>query len=291
MLIKTDTGWKFEYLDVTDGAPALRRVIDAREAINEIIGGLNVETPQTAPSSNVLFFDDFSELSIEDGQAPGTGARWADSFPKINGKFGVRTLEANGDVGVKRHEGALTHALTDNGLALRASRKGNGYVAGCISAARSFSTLYGRFTARMKVNAIGPGHHLSWWLLADDGSWPPEIDGLEVIGSNSHNPSGPVNLLFFNNHGGEGGISWHDVPNGFIGAWHNYTVEWTAETVRWLVDGVEWRSEDNIVDKPMYPIICWEVGANGNGDFPGPINDATPWPAEVEIAHVIVERI
>ena len=241
---------------------------------------------QRPPTS---FFDDFAELDFEDGQEPTKGARWADSFPKINGKFGVRTLKANGDYGIKRHAGHKTHMITDQGLALRASRDGDEVVAGCISAARSFSFQYGRASMRARISSIGPGQHLSWWLLPADGSWPPELD-FEWIGSNQHRPDGPVDLLFLHDKSGSG-LNWLTVEPGFFADWHIYTFEWHEDRMVWKVDGKVWQNSQNNVHQPMYPLVTWEVGKNKNGDFPGPVNEATPWPAEVEIDYIKVERV
>jgi beta-glucanase (GH16 family) len=142
----------------------------------------------------------------------------------------------------------------------------------------------------MKVNTLTAGQHFTWWLLPIDGSWPPEIDIIELVGSNRSRPNGPMDMLFFNGHGSNGGpgINWVDVASDFLGRFHEYEFIWDREQMIWLVDGVEYRRQVNYINKPMYILGSWEIGSSPNGDFPGPLNNSSKWPAEVEIDYVKV---
>ena len=57
----------------------------------------------------------------------------------------------------------------------------NEYVSGILTTQGWFAQKYGYFEIRAKV-PIGTGVWPAFWLLADDGGWPPEIDVLEGRG-------------------------------------------------------------------------------------------------------------
>ena len=251
--------------------------------------------PGTDPLKGAAFYDRFLELSIEDGQAATRGARWADSFPKMpNGKFGVRRLAGgpNLDQGVKRFIEGKTHEITENGLMLLAgpdkSEKETGYIAGMISAARSFSYRYGSYLTRYREVDLVPATHFSDWLLDDQGNWPPEIDKIERIGSNSWFPDGPMDMAFFNSHGGGPSITMTDMPPKFFSQWRDLRFDWTPTEMVWSIDGKVYREQKNYLDRPMYPLLSIELGGDESGNFPGSIRPGQRWPCKVEIAHIAI---
>ena len=231
---------------------------------------------------DVLLYDDFAALSIEDGQAPTTGARYADSFVG----WGVRRLKnpPNLDQGIKRFVPGQTHVITAGGLSLRAlpsDQSETGYIAGMISTERSLTFGPGhRIEIDMAIPSIGPGHHLSVWLMPVEGGGFPEYDILEMIGSNRHAPNGPINAVFMNAKTKDiGNWKQHNVDDGFLAESHVYGFTWTDDALAWDIDGERVHRAGNLYDKEMYLMVTWEVGASSNGDFPGPINESTPWPA------------
>jgi hypothetical protein len=241
------------------------------------------------------FFDDFKLLSVEDGQKPHTGKTWCDSFPKDDkGRWGVRKLQANGDIVTKIFDPAnpkLTHELTPNGIALRCSKKGNVWVGGCLYAWHTYAYMYGTLEFRMRVNSFGPGIHLSVCNFAKSGNHPPEQDALEIIGSNGHFKDGPfAPYLFFNDHSTPNAQKWFEVAMDFYRGWHNYKMVWCKDAISWHVDGHEYMRIKNNTHEKMVPGIFFEGGHNEKEDFPGRINTKTPSVNEVEISSIGVWR-
>ena len=246
------------------------------------------EPPPEPPPVAGVFFDGFRDLSIEDGQAPTRGRRYVDSFAA----WGVRRLAnaPNLDQGVKRFVEGVTHAVGADGLHLMARPtvdERTGYVAGMISTERSFSMTYGDVDLCMKVPSLGPGLHLSSWLMPADGGGLPEYDQLELIGSNRFAPNGPINAVFMNAKNDFGG-HWRqfDVRPGWLNDFHDYRFSWRKSGLTWFIDGQEVHQAPNLYDEPMYWMLTWEVGASSNKDFPGPIMPGTPWPAVAVVKSV-----
>lgn len=251
------------------------------------------EPDEEEPMGDILFEDRFTELSLEDGMKGPTGKRWADCFHR----WKVRRLAdaPNLDQGEKIHVPGKTHIITPEGLSLRAyadKASPTGYYAGMIQG-RSFSFGPGsRLDIDARLANVPPGTHLSFWLMPKSGAGLPEFDALEVVGSNSWAKNGPINSVFFNaKTEGEGHWHQHDVPDGFFKQKHRYSLVWKKTGLEWLIDGQKLHSAPNLYDGEMEILITWELGASANGDFPGPINAASVWPAEVVLSLVRVTRV
>lgn len=251
-----------------------------------------VDPDKPDPGGAVLFEDRFAELDVESSSEPPTGARYVDGWVAWN----VRHLEANGDQAYKILIDGETHEIVEDGLALRGlerqTQAGLKYTAGMISTERSFALVPGtRIDVELKISRLSPGGHFTLWLLtASSPAWPPEIDFLEVVGSNLTFPNGPVDLLAFNAIGSPGGpsITFRDHGRAFWQEFHTFSFVYGEDVFRWLVDGVEVRSQTAFLTVPLYFLATWELGASGNKDFPGPINKATKWPFEAIIRSVKV---
>jgi hypothetical protein len=77
-----------------------------------------------------------------------------------------------------------------------------------------------------------------------------------------------------------------------VGAYHLYTVEWTPASIKWFVDGTQY-VEANIqgsinsteeFHRPFFLLLNLAVG----GDWPGPPNGGTPFPARMSVDYVRV---
>ncbi|MBC03807.1 MAG: hypothetical protein CMJ34_10985 [Phycisphaerae bacterium] len=156
---------------------------------------------------------------------------------------------------------------------------------------------YGRWEIRAKL----PGSQGMWpaiWLLPEDGSWPPEIDIIELVGKEP-------NRVHHSFHWGplrDGLLPWdlnqtstdHHDAEDYASTWHDFAVEWTPERITWFVDGDEThrfgrvsKQREKIPDKPMYLILNLAIG----GFWPGPPGDATRWPSTMEIDSVRIYRL
>ena len=156
---------------------------------------------------------------------------------------------------------------------------------------------YGRWEIRAKL----PGSQGMWpaiWLLPEDGSWPPEIDIIELVGKEP-------NRVHHSFHWGplrDGLLPWdlnqtstdHHDAEDYASTWHDFAVEWTPERITWFVDGEEThrfgrvsKQREKIPDKPMYLILNLAIG----GFWPGPPGDATRWPSTMEIDSVRIYRL
>lgn len=253
------------------------------------------------------FEEDFRAASIAGN--PGERRRWSAMFTRWN----TRYIAGNGDKGVKMADSTLLPSGRTAGEALRRSgRWGNGpqyladvsngtlklrayplttamrqefwgfpYVASMIAADQEPGLRYGCWELKARINAVGKGQHLAFWLLPDDGSWPPEVDILEVVGknphqftANSHASSESRPMTFY---------AEPRSPDGF----HTFRFGWTPSKMTWEIDGRVVREEPACIgDKPMHFLASWEIGSH----WPGEPDSSSPWPAEVEIAYVRVFR-
>jgi len=253
----------------------------------------------------LMFGDDFTSLSIAANQ--GDKARWSSMFTRWN----TRTLAGNGDQGVKAADGTILPSGRTAGEALRASGQwgnrqnflaeasnstlklrafplpnglrqefwGFPYAASMISADQAPGLRHGYWEFKARINAIGKGQHLAFWLLPDDGSWPPEVDVLEVVGTNRRQFTANAHAAA---ETGSTPMTFYTEPPSTDG-FHVYGFEWTPSTMRWTVDGQVVREQASCIgDKPLHVLISWEIGSR----WPGEPDSSTTWPAEVEIDYV-----
>jgi beta-glucanase (GH16 family) len=130
------------------------------------------------------------------------------------------------------------------------------FIAGQLLTDRSFSQTYGYFEMNAKLsNAAGVVS--GFWLLPADGSWPPELDVAEVVGSNpktltetSHSSSGTT-------------PHWTDVPDTSQ-AFHTYAVDWEPDKLTWYFDDKQVAQQNTPADmnKPMYMLLSTVVGTS-----------------------------
>lgn len=269
------------------------------------------DPPIDATKPRVIFHEDWSSLSLEDGLKPTWGERWCDCFAG----YRVRHLEANNDQCAKIWIPHKTHRLgvmkgRDFAGALPAPRgdtcsllawpeqtpgTGLAYTGGMLSAERSLAFTYGTVEFDLCIDAISAGGHFTAWMLRADGVWPPEIDIGEFIGSNQHRPNGPIEAVFFS--GKEKApdavhnpvLPWlKSMP--IVGQWHKYRFIWEPDFMAWEIDGEVVRRQPTFIHEPMTLFFSWEVGASPNGDFPGPVNGSTKWPMSATIGPITVTQ-
>lgn len=142
--------------------------------------------------------------------------------------------------------------VTVNGTALQITGLPDGTTGGMSH--RDRGRTYGRWEARMRVNARDPEYHPVMILWPDQGRVSAnncaEIDYSESTSDTSRN-------RFFLHYGcaGEQASSSQSID---MTQWHNYAVEWTPAHIVGYVDGKEWFRDDiaaQVPDDPAHQTI------------------------------------
>jgi beta-glucanase (GH16 family) len=166
----------------------------------------------------------------------------------------------------KIRDGVLSIVATRTPPELKSVLFNNEYISGILTTQGRFSQKYGYFEIRAKI-PIGTGVWPAFWLLADDGGWPPEIDVMEGRGQlvgdmvmTTHwriQATGYVQRCGFD-------FLLPDASRGF----HDYGALWTPDRIVYFIDR---RPVSDIkvpvgFDDPMYMIVNLAMGAK---DFKG----------------------
>ena len=174
--------------------------------------------------------------------------------------------------------------VEDGVLVLRSQKRpmgGRQYTSGLVETVGRFSQKYGRFEIRAKL-PYGRGMWPAHWLLPEDGSWPPEIDIMEMVGHNTHTVIGTL-------HWGEWPHNKHysGIYRGpdFSKDFHTFAIEWEPDEIRWYVDNEQYSSvKSHVPHKPFYIILNTAVG----GNMPGNPDETTVFPQYHKIDYVRV---
>jgi beta-glucanase (GH16 family) len=149
---------------------------------------------------------------------------------------------------------------------------------GLITSQFLLSQRYGYFEMRAQLPA-GQGLWPAFWLLPWDGTWPPEIDVMEMLGNSTRRyyvsvharPSGAAAIDAVT------AVTAPDLTAGF----HVFGVAWRPDTIRFFLDDVMVHEISTPADmhRPMYMLANLAVG--GVGSWPG----AAP-PGQSGIFHI-----
>ena len=160
------------------------------------------------------------------------------------------------------------------------------YTSGHISTKGRHEQVYGRWEIRAKL-PTSQGMWPAIWLLPTDGSWPPEIDIIELVGKEP-------NTVHHSFHWGplrDGLKPWDlnqtstDKVEGmpFGDAFHDFALEWTPDRITWFVNGKPTHNfTDKIPNTPMFLIINSAIG----GFWPGPPGSETTFPEKMEVDRI-----
>lgn len=167
------------------------------------------------------------------------------------------------------------------------------YTSGMVTTGRDYDELpnpsrarflYGHFEIRAKA-PVGQGLWSAIWLLPESRESRPEIDVMEVLG---HTPDQLRMHFHYVTDKGERQSPGETVKTADLTAeWHLYGLSWEPGLIVWYLDGVEkWRFSDKglVPNEEMYLLINLAVG----GDWPGPPDETTKFPAEYLIDYVRV---
>jgi len=216
----------------------------------------------------LVWSDEFDGTAID-------GAKWTVAAPS----------DPNFDGGVNSYDPGHV-SLGDGDLVIRSDvapsatpGESPAYLSGKVKMASKFR--FGKIEIRAKLPE-GQGLWPAIWLLPADGSWPPEVDVMEMLGNDPQ-------TIYMTNHWGarrrerqtQGTFTGPD----FTADYHTFTLEWEPGRMRWLVDGVErWTVRDHVPSKAMYVILNTSVG----GDWPGAPDHSTAFPQFFDIDYVRV---
>ena len=176
-------------------------------------------------------------------------------------------------------------------LHLTATRVGTGFASGMTSTGapvagsphgyRSFAFEYGYYEVRLRA----PGGRGLWpaaWAFGVDLVPPFELDDVEILGNYPN-----VAVVTGVYPGGQ--LSQHlEEPDDLTAGFHTYGVDWEPDHVSWYVDGRQ--APQSITDpgriphKPMFLMLDLAVG----GDWPGPPDSTTSFPASLDVDYVRV---
>jgi beta-glucanase (GH16 family) len=236
----------------------------------------------------MLFDDEFDGTGLDSGNWH-TCFWWAPS---------TCTIETHDELGLYRSRNV---SVADGVLTLRADREKaagwNGetydYTSGMVSSGGSpyssppeapgFTFTYGYVESRLQVPA-GAGLVSAFWLAMADHSWPPEVDIMEMLGSDTSRTTMHYHYRRANGTHATVGDGWRG-PD-FSAGWHTFGVDWEPGSLVWYVDGVK-RAQFSgaaVADRPAYLVLNLAVG----GTWGGPPDASTPLPAELRVDYVRV---
>ena len=273
----------------------------------------NLDSTAFVPVSlHRTFHDDFDEHPLSHGRwVPHYtgGAAWPEArYWGGDGSDFKRQTKYNGEQQIyvdPRYAGRATTPLgldpfrIRNGiLSIVASRTppefkevlfNNEYVSGILTTQGWFAQKYGYFEIRAKV-PIGTGVWPAFWLLADDGGWPPEIDVLEgrgqrpgdlVMTTHWRIPTGRIESCGFD-------FLLPDAATGF----HDYGVLWQRDRIIYFIDHKPVSDIKAPIgfDDPMYMIVNLAMGSKYFGGV-GVVDGESPVMVEFEIDRISAYQI
>jgi beta-glucanase (GH16 family) len=152
------------------------------------------------------------------------------------------------------------------------------YTSGLLTTHESFTQTYGYF----EIRADMPEKQGAWpafWLLRADGSWPPELDVIEMTGQDP-------NKLLMTSHTNETGTHTTVASTPYAAdtdGFHTYGVLWTEDELVWYFDNVEVARAATPADmhEPMYMLVDLAVGG-----IAGAPADGLATPAEMHIDYI-----
>ncbi|MFE5792818.1 discoidin domain-containing protein [Streptomyces sp. NPDC056503] len=173
------------------------------------------------------------------------------------------------------------------------------YTSARMNTGTTFRFTYGRVEARIKVPK-GNGLWPAFWMMGADflsgRPWPynGEIDIMEVLGKDVKTSYSTVHAPAYNGAGGIGAPYKLPQEADFSDDFHTWAADWTSKGIVYSLDGrtvltldkeqVEQTRGPWIFDHPHYMILNLAVG----GDWPGPTDPTTPFPARMLVDYVRV---
>jgi beta-glucanase (GH16 family) len=187
-------------------------------------------------------------------------------------------------------DGILSIVASRTPPALKPVLFNNDYVSGILTTQSSFSQKYGYFEIRSKI-PVGSAVWPAFWLLANDGGWPPEIDVMEGRGEQPGDlvmtthwripATGKVDSCGFD-------FSVPDASTHF----HDYGVLWRPDRLVYFIDRKP-VSDIRVpvgFDDPMYMIVNLAMGSKYFGGVGG-VDAESPVTVAFEIDRISAYQI
>ncbi len=157
------------------------------------------------------------------------------------------------------------------------------FSSGQINTHGKFSMVHGFVEMRGKVPK-GSGAWPAFWALPADGSWPPEVDVMEIYGN-------APNVLDMTYHWGTAKAPRErhaqktlPTPSEFADGYHVYGCHLSPHAITWYLDGeAQWSfTERNEIAqlKPLY-LVC-NLGVGGTAGSPS----ENTWPQEYLVDYI-----
>ncbi|PDT53135.1 MULTISPECIES: family 16 glycosylhydrolase [Sinorhizobium] len=155
------------------------------------------------------------------------------------------------------NNGILTITAKPASEALQAEINGYDYTSGILTTHSSFAQTYGYFEIRADM-PDDQGVWPAFWLLPADGSWPPELDVVEMRGQD---PNTVIATVHSNETGSQTSIA-SAVKVADASGFHKYGVLWTEDEIVWYFDDAAIARADTPSDMhdPMYMLVNLAVG-------------------------------
>ncbi len=217
-----------------------------------------------ASANNSLTFDEeFNSLSLNNG----SGGTWSPGFrysPNGGTDGSISSYQVNPLYGPTSAADANPFSISNGVLSIAIKPTpadvsgviGKPYITGQLLTDKSFSQTYGYFEMSAKLSNA-PGAVNAFWMLPADGSWPPELDVAEVLGSD------PKTLVMTSHSGGGTTPHWAAVPDTSQ-AFHTYAVDWEPDKLTWYFDGKQVAQQATPADmnKPMFMMLSTVTGTS-----------------------------
>jgi len=175
------------------------------------------------------------------------------------------------------NNGIMTLSAAPASSSISSLINGYQYTSGSINTSQSFSQTYGYFEMHAQLPA-GQGLWPAFWLLPQNGSWPPEIDAMEMLGNE---PSVYYTSVHSGTAANEINAGQPDKVVDTSAGYHTYGVDWEPDHLTYYFDGqqVYQTATPSDMNSPMYMIANLAVG----GTWPGNADGTTHFPADMNI--------
>ena len=179
----------------------------------------------------------------------------------VDPRYGGRETTPLGLDPFKVSDGILSIVASRTPPALKTVLFNNEYISGILTTQSRFSQKYGYFEMRAKI-PVGIGVWPAFWMLADDGGWPPEVDIMEGRGQRPGDIVMTTHWRIPETQRVERCGFDFSVPDAAT-AFHDYGVLWQPDRITYFIDRQP-MSEIKVpvgFHDPMYMIVNLAMGS------------------------------